>query len=914
MLESYKSKRDFARTPEPTSGRPGRGNLRFVVQKHAARRLHYDFRLEVDDVLKSWAVPKGPSLDPTEKRLAVQVEDHPMDYSTFEGVIGDSNYGAGQVIVWDAGIYSPDEGGLVPFGNREEIQERMRRGLEAGKLSFTLRGRKLLGSWTLVRTTRAPKDWLLIKHTDEHADTLRDVLENDRSVQSGLTIGDLKEGRLPDPARRAGEGEAASISERVRAKGRRAPFPSRLKPMLARLVDQPFSKPEWLFEPKLDGFRVLAFLREGEVKLLSRNGLDLTENFPEVVNELEMQPVEDLVLDGEVVALNEQGLPDFGLLQNSADLPRMGKIDYPAGTATIIFYPFDLLYINGTNVQRVPLFERKALLTEVLLPGNRVQPVQYVEGDGKAVFQASLQLGLEGLVAKRRDSIYQPGVRSTSWLKVKGEQTQEFVVGGYTKGTGARAETFGALLLGYYDDGKLRYAGKVGSGFKRSVLEELANQLLHLHATGPPFAPDPELDRMEAQWVRPELVARIKFSHWTHEGRLRAPVFTGLRPELDAKTVQREIAASVPLSEPTSSRPQTDKIETVVADALEQLSAGRETMILEVAGHRISLTNLNKPLWPAVSGRLAVTKRDMIRYYASMAPVLLAHLRDRPFTMTRYPDGIDGESFYQKHWEHQLPEFVGTVELFSSHNEGDQQYLLVDNLPTLIWLAQLADIELHPWLSRTVREPDATHLTTKFTGSQSNIRSSVLNYPDFIIFDLDPYIYSGKEQSGDEPELNRRAFAKVTEVARTLKDILDQLSLSSFVKTSGKTGLHIYVPVLRQYDYKIIRKTCEIVGRFLMQSRPQDITMEWTVSKRPGKIFLDHNQNVRGKSMASIYSLRPLPGAPISTPLRWDELDDAYPTDFTIETVPERVEAIGDLWADILNAKHDLHRLLEREE
>ena len=330
-------------------------------------------------------------------------------------------------------------------------------------------------------------------------------------------------------------------------------------------------------------------------------------------------------------------------------------------------------------------------------------------------------------------------------------------------------------------------------------------------------------------------------------------------------------------------------------------------------GHRVAVTNLDKVLWPASGGGRAVTKRDMIRYYARMGAVLVPHLRDRPLTMTRYPDGVDAESFYQKHWPHGLPDFVETVRLFSSHNEGDQSYVTVNNLATLVWLAQLADIEMHPWLSRTAPDVDGAHLTTDFGGSRERIESSALNHPDFIVFDLDPYIYSGRERKGDEPELNRDAFLKTVEVALALKDILDDLSLSSFLKTSGKTGLHIYLPVLRQYDYKVTRKACETIGRFLMRGRPRDVTMEWSVERRAGKIFLDHNQNVRGKNMASVYSLRPLPGAPVSTPVEWGELDQVYPTAFNIDTVPERVERLGDLWADILESKHDLRRLVGAE-
>ena len=416
------------------------------------------------------------------------------------------------------------------------------------------------------------------------------------------------------------------------------------------------------------------------------------------------------------------------------------------------------------------------------------------------------------------------------------------------------------------------------------------------------------------RWVRPKMVVGVKFSQWTEDGRLRAPVFIGIRPDLDPRSVVRETQKVAVPSKESGPQSQPEALDNDIAEALEQLSGTKEKLILEIAGHRISFTNLNKPLWPAAYGGPAITKRDLIRYYAGISPVLVPHLRDRPLTLTRYPNGIWGKRFYQKHWEQKLPEFVDTVRLFFSHNEWDGEYIMVNNVPTLVWLAQLANSEFHPWLSRTVADADAVHLGTEFTGSKAAIDASVLSYPDFIVFDLDPYIYSGKEKTGDEPELNRLAFSKVAEVARGLKDILDQLSLSSFLKTAGKTGLHIYVPILRQYDYTVTRKTCELVGRFLMQQLPEDITVEWTVSKRPEKIFLDHNQNVLSKNMASIYSLRPLPGAPVSTPLHWDELDDVYPTDFTMNTVPERVAAVGDLWAGILEAKHDLGRLLESEQ
>ena len=877
-----------------------RRNLRFVVQKHAARRLHYDLRLEVDGVLKSWPVPMGPSYNPEDKRLAVMmVEDHPLDYATFEGVIPKGSYGAGEMIVWGNGVYSPDEGWLS-FGAPEEVQERMRAGIEAGKLSFTLRGHKLRGSWTLVRIASSEKDWLLIKHKDEHADEDRDVTQEERSVRSGLTIPDLKAGLLPDPSR-DGLGMAQTLGEK-------APFPSDLKPMLARLVDEAFSAPGWLFEPKLDGFRALAFVRQGQVTLRSRNGNEFTSSFPMVATDLEIQAVEEMVLDGEIVALDERGLPSFSLMQRATDPTDKGGPEIESSPGPIIYYPFDLLYADGVSLQRLPLSQRKVLLERVVLPGNSVQPMEYVEEQGETFFKGAVVMGLEGMVAKRVDSIYEPGARSRGWLKVKDVDSDEFVVGGYTQGEGGRASSFGSLLLGQYSDGDLVFSGRAGSGFNDAVLRDIRGRLDHLAVDQSPFVEDPELDTIEARWVRPELVAQVKFNERTNDNRLRGPVFMGLRADLDHRFVRREVAdasVDVPSSgEATSSSGS-------VAEVLEQLSGTLQAATVEIGSHQISVTNLDKVFWPAEDGIPQFTKGDMIRYYVAMAPVILPHLKDRPLTLTRYPNGIRGQSFYQKHFEYEIPEFVETVRLYTSDTEGDDDYVVVNNLATLLWLAQLADLELHPWLSRTAQQPDATHLPTTFAGSKEAIRGSVLGYPDFIVFDLDPYIYSGKEKAGDEPELNRKAFAKTGEVAQTLKEVLDELSLSSFLKTSGKTGLHIYVPVLRQYDYATTRKTCELVGRFLLQQRPREVTMEWTVSKRSGKIFLDHNQNVQGKNMASIYSLRPLPGAPVSTPLKWDELGEVYPTDFTIETVPKRVDALGDLWANVLSAKHDLKRLLE---
>lgn len=914
MLDRYEEKRDFARTPEPRGGEgSGWGSLRFVVQKHAARRLHYDVRLEIGGTLKSWPVPKGPSFDPNEKRLAVMVEDHPLDYLSFEAVIAPGNYGAGQMIVWDTGVYSPDEDGVLSFGDRETSDRRMQEGLTAGKLSFTLRGRKLRGSWTLVKTSRGEREWLLIKHKDAHARTSPDVLDDGASVLSRLTIDDLKAGRLPDPT---------PLDRRLARNGAEARFPTSVKPMLAKLTDAPFDGDGWLFEPKMDGFRLLAFAERGSVRLRSRNGNDMTTLYPEVVEELRAQPHESFVLDGEVVVLDEAGLPSFGLMQQRMGRPKVDGAPRAAGT--LMYYPFDLLHLDGYSVRRAPLSERKSLLARMLAPGDVVRPIEYAVGGGEAFYAAATRLGLEGVVAKRLDSIYEPGRRGNAWLKIKATQSQEMVVGGYSAGTGARASTFGSLLVGYYDDGALRFAARVGTGFDQAALDDLYQRMQPLRVEESPFAPDPELGVAGDVWLQPELVARLKFAEWGAGDHLRAPVYLGLEPTRDPRTVVRERPTSGPpptavrerapaRGAPTGDGSGAAALAEDAAAAVEQL-AGRAakdgSMALDAGGHAVRVTNLDKALWPETAERAAITKRDMLAYYARVAPAILPHLRDRPLTLTRYPNGVDAPSFYQKNWTYELPEFVETVKLFSSHNEGDVEYVMVNNLATLLWLAQLADIEMHPWLSRRAG-PDEAGLGTTFTGSKENIEASILNYPDFLVFDLDPYIYSGEEGAGAEPELNRRAFAKAVETARALKGILDQLSLSSFLKTSGKTGLHVYVPVRREHPYPVTRKVTELIGRFLMEQRPLDVTMEWAVSKRDGKIFLDHNQNVRGKNMASVYSLRPLPGAPVSTPLRWDELDDVYPADFTIDVVPDRLDHLGDLWADIHDAKHDLRRLVD---
>jgi bifunctional non-homologous end joining protein LigD len=914
QLDEYRRKRDFSKTPEPPPGGPDaeEKNLVFVVQQHAATNMHWDFRLEVDGVLKSWPLPKGPSLNPKIKRMAVMTEDHPYDYRTFEGVIPKGEYGGGQVIVWDEGIYTPDEDGETSWNDKDEGSRRMLEGIERGKLSFTLRGHKLKGSFALVKTKYAPNSWLMLKHKDEHV-TEQDILEQDASVRSGLTIKDLKEGRLPNVA-------TESLESVPNARLAAIPDGRKLRPMLATLGDKPFDAPGWLWEPKLDGIRILAFVKDGKIELRSRRGVDVTKQYPTLCDALKSQPVRSMVLDGEVCALDEAGVPRFQLLQPRINLtkgvdPRRIDAEIP-----VVYFGFDLLYLDGYDLKDVPLHERKSLMERRLITDGAIRLISTFEGDGRDVQEGAEALGFEGIVGKRADSRYAPGERARTWIKFKGVKEQDFVVGGFTPGEGARKPTFGALAIGYYDGGGvLHYAGNVGSGFDDGELKAMHERLQDRVAKQSPFdAKVPDLTP-----VRPEIVVQVKYAEWTKDDRLRAPVFVGLRTDIDPADVHREapvdidaveevtepaVTVSTPRNTPVAEPPSTlgRDIESVLA----QLENSKQTFGIEVGGEQIKLTNLSKEFWPAHGDSPPLTKRDLIEYYVKLAPTLLPHLKDRPLTLTRYPNGVMAKPFYQKHYEQPIPGFVETVDIWSSSNDEDGEYILCNNLATLVWLAQLADLELHAWMARVDPEPDAHGRTTTFSGSEETLEASALNYPDYMVFDLDPYIYSGKEAKGEEPEYNTRGWEKTVETALNLKALLDQQKLSSYIKTSGKTGLHVYLPILRHYDYDDVRLITTTIGRFMVQESPNDITLEWDTSKRKGMVFFDANQNTRGKTLAAQYSLRPTAWAGVSTPIAWSELEGLDPTTLNIHTVPDRIARLGDLWADILAHKSDLSAML----
>ncbi len=873
-LGEYSAKRKFEATPEPAPAVPvpRSGPLLFVVQQHSARRLHYDFRLECDGVLKSWAVPKGPSVDPSEKRLAVQTEDHPYDYASFEGVIPPGQYGAGEVIVWDCGVYSPDDGNEYWFHDREEAERRVAEGLEKGKLSFLLRGEKLKGSFALVRTAEQ-KSWLLIKHKDRFAGKA-DATAQERSVLSGLTVDEVRAVPVrPIPASRlvpAGKVEA---------------MPATLAPMHAESGDKPFNDAGWMWEPKLDGYRVLAFIGKGAVKLRSRRGLDLSAAYPRLGAELARQAVDGMILDGELVAFDASGKPSFNALQN--------------GLQAVVFYCFDLVHFAGIDLRKAPYSDRRRYLAQCLLPSPLIQLV-HASDDGEALNRAALASGLEGVVGKRADSKYEAGRRSAAWLKIKSTHSAEFVVGGYTQGKGSRAP-LGALLVGYWDEEKLRYASHVGSGFDAESLSRVDKRLAPLKRRTCPFAEKPEL-HSPTTWVEPEVVAEVKFQNWTDDGYLRAPVFLRLREDIDPKTVRRAPSRAVSAA------------GSEVDDIVRQLENKKTAFPIAVGPHQIRLTHLDRVYWPADTAlkQPALAKRDLLRYFAQVSPYILPHLADRPLTMIRMPEGIHGARFFQKHWGERPPEFVDTVTVFSEHKDERHDYLVCNNLPTLLWLAQSGTLEFHVWHSRAKPGPDATSTSTDYASSLGALEASVLNYPDYVVFDIDPYIYSGKEAPGNEPELNTVAFEKGKEVAFRLRELLASMSLESIVKTSGKTGLHVFVPIRRTLDFDAARRVSELVGRHLERRHPKDITLEWSVPKRTGKIFMDYNMNVRGKTLNVAYSPRGSFGAPVSMPLEWDELAGAHPLDFRITNVAQRLAQAGDAWRDALAEKQNLEGALER--
>jgi bifunctional non-homologous end joining protein LigD len=761
-LDEYRRKRNPRKTPEPFGEAAGdRDRLRFVIQRHDARRLHYDFRLERNGALASWAVPKGVPLRKGERHLAVHVEDHPLEYGDFEGVIPAGQYGAGTVEIWDRGTY--------------DLLEEKRN----GGLTVRLHGERLEGVWTLVpaRLDGDPKNWLLLRKD-------------------------------------AGDGSGG-----------------RYEPMKAMSTDTLPVGEGWVFEPKWDGFRAIVTVSGGEVTFTSRNGNDLTERFRDVARAATHAiTTPDAVLDGEICSLDDEGRSRFSLLQEGGGIP--------------VLVLFDLLELDGEPLIDLPLHERRERLQGVVgSDGGVLVSPQF--DDGPALLAAARQQGLEGVVAKKADSQYKPGRRSPEWHKLKLRQTQEIVIAGYTRGQGRRTGGFGALVAGVHDAGVLRWAGNVGTGFSDREIRRLREVMAPLERRDSPFADVPRMPRVRSSdivWLEPELVAEVEFVEWTHEGRMRAPSYLRLREDREAPDVRRERAAL--------------------------------PSVLRRGKRELRLSNLDKPFWPDEG----ITKGDLIAYYRDVAEVLIPHLRGRPFTMKRYPDGWQGKFFFQKQAPAHMPDWIPRSAQPASTREGEKKvidYALVNDELALLWMANMGCIDLHAWSSR-IDKPDR---------------------PDWVMFDLDPS--------------EGATFEDVVEVARLVKETLDLLELESFPKTSGSRGIHVLVPIARRHTFSDAREFASIVGTALERTHRGLVTTEWARSKRKG-VLVDANQNRPGATNAMVYSVRPRAGAPVSTPLRWDEVVPGLdPSAFTMDAVLDRVAREGDLFAGVLGGKQSLTTALK---
>ncbi|OLC85687.1 MAG: DNA ligase D [Gemmatimonadetes bacterium] len=832
-LAQYRAKRAFDETPEPGGlvPKPGPkpGGL-FIVHMHDATRLHWDLRLEMDGVLRSWAVPKGPSANPTDKRLAVKVEDHPMEYGDFEGIIPEGNYGAGTVIVWDRGVWVP----------LEDVRE----GFEKRKLLFELRGYKLRGRWTLIKLKKTEKEWLLIKERDEYVST--EPYSNE-SVLSGLTNDELRNATQ----------RAEPIKQELEKLGapKRALRVADTELMLAETREEPFSKDGWIFEVKLDGYRMRAACQDGEPILYSRKGLEYTESFPEIARAVKAIPFEGVILDGELVVLNEAGRPNFNMLQARARLgareARRAAIESPA-----TLYVFDLLAFGGYDLRKLPLVKRKEILRKILPQTGPLRYSEHFEKNGEALYEQVVKLGLEGIMAKKADSPYRSG-RSSDWLKIRADRIDDFVVVGFTKPKGARGG-FGSLHVGAYQDRKLIYCGRAGSGFTGDQLEEISAQLTSLVRKTPPCEP-PEHGALpkgpDHLWVEPKLVCDVRYKEITKDGLLRQSVFVRFRDDKKPEDVMMPGTGDEGrgTSEPEAGSPRPPS----------PVPSPRE----------VKLSNLDKVFWPEEG----YTKGDLIEYYRSMAPWLLPYLKDRPVVLTRYPDGINGKSFYQKDAPGFVPDWIQTIPIWSEDTQRDIQYFVANVVETLVYLVNLGTIPLHIWMSRI----------------------DDLTRPDWCLIDLDPK---------DAP------FEHVITLAKTMRKVCEQVGMPAFIKTTGKSGLHIMLPLGRQMTYQQCLQFAMLFARLVTDRHPDIATTQRTISKREGKVYVDAFQNRAGQLMVAAYSVRPSPGAPVSMPIEWDEVNAKLRnSNFTIANARKRMEKLGhDPVIKVLELKPTLMGVLER--
>lgn len=905
-LEKYNQKRDFKKSPEPTGGKSDDNKLRFVIQKHDASHLHYDFRLEMEGVLKSWAVPKGPSTDPAVKRLAMMVEDHPYDYRTFEGIIP-SGYGAGTVIVWDEGFYEPAESSAK---DKETQDKELRHQLHAGKLKITLKGKKLKGDYALIKAHgRGENAWLLFKINDKYAST-EDILLKDKSVISKKTLEQVEKtssnfyGQAPEEEKKEASNtvkkvaakkstpsktvtkKSATKTETIKKKPEQLavsaliadapdqPFYSSLKPMLATLVDKAFEDEGWLYEVKWDGYRAVAFMNEGEVILKSRNDKGFEAKFYPVYEALKSWGI-NAVVDGEIVVIDDNGKSNFGALQNWRS----------EADGALYYYVFDMIWLDGKNLSQLPLSKRKEILRSQLPGEGIIRLSTDFSESGIDFFEAAKNMGLEGIIAKKADSVYTTNARSREWLKIKANKRQEMVIGGFTKNDDTN-KLFSALLVGVYDNGRLHYTGKVGTGFNRKMQKEMMDQFEKIIIDTPPFKEIPDINKPSrfrpnpphamATWLKPELVCEVSFAEMTSEGIMRHPSFEGMRADKSAKEVVME--NELP-TEQTVQQANDRNESTIVkpADKKERrtlLNPTEKTQVKKVNGQELKFTNLSKEFWP----KEKITKRDLINYYYQVAPYILPYLKNRPQSMLRHPNGIEGESFFYKDVTGRAPEWIETYLYHSDADNRDRQYLVAKDEASLLYMANLGAIEMNPWHS-TVKKED---------------------YPDWCIMDLDPA---------------ENTFEQVIEAAQVTREVLESLGITGYPKTSGSTGIHIYIPLGAKYTYEQSKEFARAIAKMVHSRIPEFTSIERAVKDRQGKMYIDFLQNRPQATVSAPYSVRPKPGATVSMPLEWSEVKRGLKmSDFNIHNAMDRIKSLGDIFKPVIGKGIDMRKAITRFE
>ncbi len=800
-LKEYKAKRRFNKTPEPEGKEERQNTHRFVIQRHQARRLHFDLRLEMNGVLKSWAVPKGPSMNPADKRLAIQTEDHPVEYLTFHGTIPKGNYGAGKMTIWDEGTYKAAKNSKSGDIAKQE---------EKGRLSIVFNGKKIKGEFSLVRTNRGEEknQWLLMKKND------------DFSVDVEYDANDLD-----------------SINEEAETKIVQLNPKHFIKPMLATATKKIFDDENWIYEIKWDGYRMVSHVLNNHAELYSRNGISFNSKFSILADELKTIP-QDVVLDGEVVILDKKGIPHFQLLQNYNE-HTLGELRY---------YVFDMLYLNGHSMLELPLTDRKSLIPQTIEGLPHVFYCDHIVEKGTEFFENATGNGLEGVIAKKAKSTYSPGIRSENWLKIKAIQSEEAVICGYTA-SDKRSKLFGSLVLGMNKNGRLVYIGNCGSGFSDETQKDLLAQMKEIETDENPFKVKIPTKGRKIQWIEPLLICEVKFSEWTNEGIMRHPVFKGLRSD---KTVP-EITPEEKTPEPASAGESGDSSH------------------LEIDGIKVPVSNLDKIFWPESGLR----KYDLIDYYLQVSDSILPYLKDRPENLHRHPNGINQKGFYQKD-NPDLPSWIETTTIYSESSKKNIEYLVCQNEATLLYMANLACIEINPW----------------------NSRIDTIENPDYTVIDLDPS--------------EKNSFEEVIEVAQAVYEVLKLTKIEGFCKTSGATGLHIYIPLNAKYTYDEARDFTKLICYYVKEKVPELTSMDRALKNRKNKIYLDYLQNRRGQTLAAPYCVRPKKGATVSAPLHWDEVKRGLKiSDFNLKTMPDRIKETGDLFQPVLKKGIDMATALE---